>query len=198
MGFATELTGELESQMRIVSSKLGVTRMVVIALAVIIVAGVIITTYIALHQSTSPTSSVHTVDWATMANRQTDFWNITVTNPYTVVLTDAMTVSSGNQNLEVDAYSSPSAQFPAWIVIFVTNATFNFYVYTTNGSIINSGSYLPCNNGVVQIAVTRTQIAFTGTSPVTSDIPFENLVKIVTFSNGGSFNGGQLDMTLTS
>ena len=198
--------------MCIVSSKLGVTRMVVIALVVIIVVGGVVAAYIAFKLSPAPTPTptptpspmpkTHTVDWTTMANHQTDFWNITITNPYTVVLNDTMTVSSGNQLLEIDGVPSggqgvEGTWAPMWIVHFVNNTTFDFFIYATNGSMVNSGYNLPCS-GIVQVVVTATQITVIGTSPVTSNIPFENLVQIVTVNDGGNFNGGHLDITLTS
>jgi hypothetical protein len=152
-------------------------------------------------------SKTHTVDWTTMANYQADLWNITVTNPYTVVLNDTLTVSSGTQALDVNGYPNTSAFAsgipPVWTVVFVSNifasnTTFNFFVYDTNGSIVNAGYSLPCNSGTVQVVMTATQITFIGTSPVTSNLPFENLGQIATLNDGGDFNGGQLDITLTS
>ena len=194
--------------MSIVSSKSGVTRMVVTALILIIVVGSVVAAYVAFKPSPAPTPTptpmpkTHTVDWTTMANHQTDFWNITITNPYTVVLNDTMTVSSGNQLLEIDGVPSggqgvEGTWAPLWIVHFVNSTTFDFFIYAANGSMVNSGYNLPCG-GNVQVVVTATQITVKGTSPVTSNIPFENLVQIVTVNDGGNFNGGHLDMILTS
>jgi hypothetical protein len=195
--------------MCIVSSKSGMTKMVVIALVVIIVVGSIATAYILLKPLTptstptpSPTPYTHTINWRAMANHQTDFWNITVTNPYTVVLNDTMTVSSGNQFLEIDGVPSggqgvEGGWAPMWTVYFVDNTRFDFFIRATNGSMLNSGYDLPCN-GIVQVVATTTQITFIGISPVTSNVSFESLVQIVTVNEGGHFNDGQLDMTLTS
>jgi hypothetical protein len=141
----------------------------------------------------------HTVDSTAIANGQADYWNLSITSPYTVVLNDTMTVSSGNQLLEIDGEWNLSATTPMWTVVFLNNTSFNFFVYGTNGNIINSGYYLPCNNGIVTITVTSTQITFTGTTPnPTSNVTFENLVQIASLNDGGNFTGGELDMTLTT
>ncbi len=138
-----------------------------------------------------------------MANYQTDFWNINVTNPYTVTLNDTMTVSDGNQLLEIDGVpvggqGVEGGWAPMWTVYFVNDTTFDFFVYDSNGNMINSGYNLPCSSGFVQVDMTSTQITFTGTYSTTSNITFENLVQIVTVNEGGNFESGQLDMTLTS
>jgi ABC-type transporter Mla subunit MlaD len=62
------MIGGLKSKMCVVSSKFGVTRMVVIALVVIIVVVVVVAAYIALLRSSSsptptPTVYTHNVDW---------------------------------------------------------------------------------------------------------------------------------------
>ena len=195
--------------MCITSSKVGVMRMVVIALVVIIVVGGGVATYIALKPisgpaptPSSPIPKTHMVNWTTMANHQTDFWNVTIKNHYTIVLNDTMTVSSGNQLLEIDGVPSggqgaEGTWAPRWVVYFVNNTAFDFFIYATNRSMINSGYSLRCS-GIVQVVVTSTQITVTGTSSVTSNIPFENLVQIVTVNDGGNFNGGRLGMALTS
>jgi hypothetical protein len=185
-----------------VSSKSGVKKTAVIALIVIIVAGGITAAYIALRPPNSSSSPyTHTVKWTTMANHQTDFWNITVTNPYTVVLNDTMTASSGNQFLEVDGVPEggqgvEGAWAPMWTVYFVNNTTFDWFIHAPNGSMVSSGSYLPYS-GTVQVVATSTQITFSGISSGKSNMPFENLVQIVTANEGGNFNGGQLDIALT-
>jgi hypothetical protein len=195
--------------MSIVSSKSGVTKVAVISLVVIIVVGSITATYIVLQQPTSTLTSTqssklygHTVNWTTMENHQTDFWNITATNPYTVRLNDTMTVSSGNQFLEIDGVpvggqGVEGGWAPMWTVYFVNNTSFDFFIHDANGSMVNSGYDLPCS-GIVQVVVTTTQITFIGISPVTSNIPFKNLVQIVTVNEGGNFNNGQLGITLKS
>jgi hypothetical protein len=110
-----------------------------------------------------------------------------------------MTVSSGNQLLEIDGEWNLSATTPMWTVMFWNNASFNFFVYDTNGSVVSSGYNLSCNNGIVTVTVTPTQITFTGTSsnPASNMTP-ENLVQIATLNDGGDFTGGELDMTLTA
>jgi hypothetical protein len=109
-----------------------------------------------------------------------------------------MTVSNGNQLLEIDGVGNLTSSTPTWSVVFLDNATFNFFTYDTNGNIVDSGYSLSCDNGFVQVTVTSTQITFTGTVPTVSNVPFETLLQIATLNDGGSFNGGELDMTLST
>jgi hypothetical protein len=175
--------------MRIVSSKSGVTRMVIIALVVIIVVGGIVAAYITLRPSTS-SSSTHTVDWTMMANYQRDFWNITMTNPYTVTLNDSMTVSSGNQYLGVWAHNPAGTII--WEVEF-KNSTYFYYQTLISGGRHDSG-YLGCADGNVQVTVNSAKITFVGTSSFTSNQTFENLGQIATINGDGAFNGGKLNI----
>jgi len=134
-----------------------------------------------------------------MAADQADYWSLsTVTSPYTVVLNDTMAVSSGNQLLEIDGEWNLSAATPMWTVVFLNSTSFNFFVYGTDGSMVNSGYYLPCSNGIVTVTVTLTQITFTGTTSTPSNVPFENLLQIASLNDGGNFIGGELDMTVTT
>ena len=178
-----------------VSSKLGVTKMLVIALVVIVVVGGVAAAYILLQppsSSPSPSSNTHTVDWATMTNYQTDFWNITMTNPYTVVLDDSMTVSSGSQWLSIQANNSTQTQNRVvWQIYFINNSNFQYTTFNSDGSTLDRGQ-MGCNDGVVQVVVTNTAITFIGTSSATSNVPFTNLGQIVTSNGDGNFNGGEL------
>jgi len=140
----------------------------------------------------------HTVDYTTLANSQADYWNLTtITVPYTVVLNDTMVGSSGSQ-LEIDGNWNLSAPTPMWTVLFLNSTDFNFFVYDPNGTIVGAGYSLPCVNGGVQVVVTQTQITFTGTTPTTENVTFENLLQIVSFANNGNFTSGKLDITITT
>ncbi len=136
-----------------------------------------------------------------MVNTGADLWNENIMNPYTVVLNDTMTVSSGTQQLEIDGEGNTSATTPMWTVFFLDNSTFNIFTYDTSGNNIDSYYALPCDSGVVQITVTSNQITFTGTTQTVSTVPFQSLVQIATYNEGGTssnFTGGELDMTLTT
>jgi hypothetical protein len=193
--------GGLKSKMSVVSSKSGVTKMSVIALVVIVVvvAGVA-ASYVLLFQppssSVSPSTNTHTVDWATMAAYQTDFWDITMTSPYTVVLDDSMTVSSGSQWLSVQANNSTQAQNGAvWQIYFMNSSSFQYTTFSSNGSTLDRGQ-LGCTDGVVQVVVTNTTITFIGTTSATSNVPFTNLGQIATSNGDGDFNGGELKINV--
>lgn len=153
--------------------------------------------------SPSPTPTpvptyTHTVNSAAMMNPGVDLWNQTITNAYTAVLNDTMTVSSGNQMLDVEALWQTPAPAPVWTVTFVNSTSFDFWTYYTNGTVIDSGYNLPCNNGIVHVVVTATQITFTGTSSTVSNVPFQNLIQMVSLNGDGTFNGGTLVITLTT
>jgi hypothetical protein len=175
----------------------GVTRMVVIALVVIIVVVVVVAAYIALlRSSSSPTPTptqtrARMVPWQEMANYQTDYWNVTAKQPYTVLLNDSMTVSSGGQWLTITAYSS---NVSIWSVQFI-NST---YIRYSNS---NDYGFLRCNGGIVYVTVNDTAITYTGATSHTSSpsgVNFPSLAQIQTDNGDGNFNGGYLDMTLTS
>jgi hypothetical protein len=123
-------------------------------------------------------------------------------DPYTVLLNDTMTVSSGTQQLEIDGEWNTSSTTPMWTVFFLDDSTFNVFTYDTNGTNIDSYYGLPCASGIVQITVTSDQITFTGaTTQTVSTVTFQNLVQIATYNEGGAssnFTGGELDMTLTT
>ena len=180
--------------MCIVSSKLGVTKMLVIALVVIVVVGGVAAAYILLQppsSSPSPSPNTHTVDWTTMANYQTDFWNITITNPYTIILNDSMTVSSGSQYLDIHGVNSSSGSAESiWEVEFIDNA--NFHYRTFISGVTHDSGNLECANGIVQVVVTGTAITLIGKSSFTSNQTFENLGQITTANADGDFNGGEL------
>jgi hypothetical protein len=184
--------------MCVVSSKLGVTRMVVIALVVIIVVGGVVAAYIAFKPpspTSTPTPKTHMVDWTTMANYITDVWNVTVDSNYQVTLNDTMTVSSGNQYLEIDARNSTDNGAYIWAVWF-KNATYFTYTTYIPGQFSNPQDFggLNCNNGIVTITVTNTSITFVGSSSFTSYVSFRNLAQIRTENGDGNFNGGELNI----
>jgi len=190
-----EVIEELESKMCIVSSKFGLTRMVVIALVVIIVVGGLVTVYIELKPSPTLTPKTHLVNWTTMANYTTDLWNLTADSNYQITLNDTMTVSRGNQYLEIDARNSTSNGAYIWAVWF-KNATYFTYTTYVPGQYSNPQDFggLNCNKGIATITVTNTSITFTGTSSFTSHVRFQNLAQIQTSNGDGNFNGGELSI----
>jgi hypothetical protein len=195
---------------------LGVTRVAVIGLVAIVVVSSVVAAYIALQPPTpshiptttqrptsnpmpdsSPQSSLpktRTIDYTTMIDPSTDYWNLTVTTPYTVTLNDAMTVESGDQYLLVKAGSSNANIGVIWQVWFV-NATYYYYETDVNSQTPNWG-YAYCNNGIVRVSVTNAAITFTGTTSTSFNLPFENLDVIFTTNGDGSFNGGNLSINV--
>ena len=172
--------------------------MVVIALVVIIVVGATVAAYIALHQPTSPMPNTHTVDWTTMANYQTDLWNTTITNPYTVTLKDSMTVSSGDQWLTITAYNDTSGSVATWSVVFMNQTYFEYRTtIPVVGGYQHDYGYLNCNDGIVYVDVNSTTITYKGATSHVSNVTFTSLAQIQTMNGDGDFNGGELDMTLT-
>ena len=176
--------------------------MLVIVLVVIVigVVGGVAAAYVLVLQPPSSSASfspnAHKVDWATMAAYQADFWNITLTSPYTVDLDDSMTVSSSSQWLSIQANNSTQAQNGAvWQIYFMNSSSFQYTTFNSNGSTLDRGQ-LGCNDGVVQVVVTNTTITFIGTTSATSNVPFTNLGQIVTSNGDGYFNGGELKISV--
>jgi len=120
-----------------------------------------------------------------------DCWNVTMTNPYTVSLNDSMTVSSGEQYLGVNGFGSNGL---TWFVVFI-NSTYLYYETVVNGSAVDSG-YLNCVNGIAQVTVDAQTISFIGSTTFTSNVDFQSLNQIQTLNGDGSFNGGELDITV--
>jgi hypothetical protein len=143
----------------------------------------------------SPMPATHTVDYTTMMQQnENDYWNISVTRPYTVMLNDSMTVSSGDQYLQVVGLTGDINN--TWEVLYQNSTYFQYITWDDQGNQIDSG-WLNCDNGIVQITVTDASITFTGTTSFTSPIPFVDLGQIWTANADGIFDGGELDMTLT-
>lgn len=181
--------------MCVVSSKLGVRKMVVIALVVIIILGGILVAHIALKSSSPHPTLSHVVSWQEMANYTLDYWNVTATEPYTVTLDDSMIVSSSAQWLLISAYNSSSLPMEqVWYVEFENKTQF-YYATFVNNNQKDAGS-LNCNNGIVTVIVTNTSITFTGTSSFTSYVSFSNLERITTGNDDGIFTGGELNLDL--
>jgi hypothetical protein len=140
----------------------------------------------------SPMPKTRTVDYTTMISPSTDYWNLTVTSPYIVTLNDSMTVSSGDQYLIIEGESYNGNIGVIWQVWFL-NATYYHYETDVYGQTPNSG-YAYCNNGLVQVSVTNTAIAFIGTTSISFNVPFENLDFVLTRNGDGIFNGGNLSI----
>ncbi len=187
--------------MWVVSSKLGVTKMVVIALVVIFVVGGAVAAYIAVQSPSSshtPTPTVHThnVDWKPLANDQADHWNITINQPYTFVANDTLSVTSGDQLLGITAKNSQSS-YPIWYISYYNATYFLFDVWYNASYFHQAFSY--CNGGAVSVVVNDTSITFIGTSyTVVSGLSFRQLAQIVTTNDDGSFNGGQVHYTISA
>jgi len=187
--------------MRVVSSKLGVTKILAVALVVLIFAGSIGVAYIVLQppsSSPSPTSAGHThsVSWEPLAGNRADYWNITMNQPYTFVATDTLAVSSGEQLLGVTAKNLQSS-FPIWYVSYFNATYFLFDVWYNASYFHQAFSY--CNSGTVSVVVNDTSITFTGTSStVVSGLSFRQLDQIVTTNDDGSFNAGQVGYTISA
>ena len=145
--------------------------------------------------SPSPSVYTHTVDWTTMANGSKDLWNVTTTDPYTVILNDSMTVTSGEQWLQIFCYNSTNNSYydTSWGMAFV-NSTYFMHFYGNMQDI----EYDNCSNGVVTVVVDSNSITFIGTSTYTNYVDFQNLAQIQTSNGDGDFNSQELDVTLTT
>jgi hypothetical protein len=133
----------------------------------------------------TPVNETHTVDWTTMASYTTDFWNITISNPYTITLNDSMTVSSGEQWLTITAQSNTTT---VWSVQFINSTCFRY-------SNFNDYGFLNCDNGIAYVTVNATSITYAGTSSYTSSpsgVTFSSISQIQTENGDGLFNGGKL------
>ncbi len=152
--------------------------------------------------TTPSNSSTHIVDWSTMASGDTDFWNETASSSYLLTLNNTM--ADGYDGLNIEAYNDTNLaiQQPIWSITFY-NGTFFSY----NCGDASAFGYGYCN-GSIQIFVNDSAIIITGvnvanpsspvtgTSPFVINVPFQTLEQIQT-SGSGSFNSGDLDITLT-
>ena len=187
--------------MRVVSSKLGVTKILAVALVVLIFAGSIGVAYIVLQppsSSPAPTlaASTHNVGWEPLADYRTDYWNITINQPYTFAATDSLTVSSGEQLLGVTAKNLQSP-FPVWYVSYY-NATYFLFDVWYNASYFHQ-AFGYCQGGTVSVVANDTSITFIGTShTVVSGLSFRQLDQIVTTNDDGSFNAGRVGYTIST
>jgi hypothetical protein len=181
--------------MRIVFSKLGVSRMVIIALVAIIVVGGIVAAYIALKSSSPSPALSHAVSWQEMANYTMDYWNVTSTQPpYTVLLNDSMTVSSGDQWLTITARSTDNFAF-IWSVIFMNQTYFQYSsTIPVKGGYQYDRGYSSFNDGIVYVVVNSTAITYTGITSHVSNVTFTGLAQIQTENGDGNFTGGELNI----
>jgi hypothetical protein len=134
-----------------------------------------------------------------MANYTTDLWNITISNPYTITLNDSMDVQNGDQCLQILAQncSDSLTQSYVWQVVFI-NGTCISYQIGGSGEKSYAQGYLNCSGGIVQVTTTKTTLTISGSTSFTMSVAFQNLGQIQTSNGDGDFNGGQLDMDLTS
>jgi len=185
--------------MQTVSLRLGVSRILAIALVTIIVIGGIVAVYIALKPSSPPTSQTvsHTIPWQKMANYTLDNWNVTAIKPYTVLLNDSMRVSSGSQWLTITARSTNNLAF-IWSVIFMNQTYFHYSsAFPVMGGNQYDSGYLSCNDGIVHVTVNNTAINYTGTTSHLSKVTFTRLAQIQTENGDGNFNGGELSINIS-
>jgi len=106
-----------------------------------------------------------------------------------------MTVSSGQQWLQVFAYNSTNDTYydTSWGVVFV-NSTYFMHFYGNMQDV----EYGNCSNGIVTVVVDSNSVTFVGTSSYTNHIGFQNLEQIQTSNGDGDFNGNELNMKLTT
>ncbi len=133
-----------------------------------------------------------------MQNPGTDTWNQAQTAPYTATLNDSMTVSSGNQLLEISAYNSTdtTTQWYVWQVEFINSTYIQFTVDNLGGANYVQGN-LYCINGVVQVSITPSSVTITGTSSYSESMNLQSVAQIQTVNVGGDFNGGNLVISVT-
>ena len=125
-----------------------------------------------------------------------DYWSVSVTSPsYTVELNDSMTVSSGNQYLQVEGLTSDINT--TWVVSYLNSTYFEYCTFNSQGNQLSSG-WLNCTNGIVYVEVNGTSITFIGTTSFTQNVNFVNLGQIWTTNADGSFDGGELEITVST
>ena len=138
----------------------------------------------------TPTPSpgnTHTVDYtAMMTGNEQDNWDLSETQPYTLLLDDKMTVSSGDQWLQISGLSSGST---VWSVTFINSTT-----YQVRGN----SSFFQCTNGLVYVIVSSNSITIEGSTQYVTSTPFQSISQVRTVNGDGNFNGGELVMTLTT
>jgi len=138
----------------------------------------------------------HTIDWTPLANYEADSWNISVSQEYTFVANNTLTVSSGIQLLGITAQNSQNA-YPIWYISYYNTTYFLVDVWYNESNFYQDFGY--CDNGVVSVVVNSTSITFTGTSQiVVTGVNFTHLDLIVTTNDDGAFNGGQVNYTIIS
>jgi NO-binding membrane sensor protein with MHYT domain len=121
-----------------------------------------------------------------MTGSETDYWDVSVSSDYTIALQDSMTVSSGDQWLLISALNGGST---VWSVTFL-----NSTAYQIGGS----STVFSCINGLVYVVVNSNSITFIGTTSNTVSATFTSLTQIRTANGDGDFNGGNLEIALTT
>ena len=135
--------------------------------------------------STPNPGATHMVDYtAMMTGSENDYWEVSVSNGYTITLQDSMTVSSGDQYLLISALNDGST---VWSVTFLTSST---YQIGGNSTVFN------CVDGLVYVVVNSNSITFIGATSNTVSATFTSLTQIRTMNGDGDFNGGNLEITL--
>jgi hypothetical protein len=138
----------------------------------------------------------HGVGWEPLANYQVDYWNVSISQPYTFVANNTLTVSSGIQLLGITAQSSQNS-YPIWYISYYNATYFLVDVWYNESNFFQA--FGDCNDGIVSVVATTTSITFIGTSQIeVTGLNFTQLDQIVTTNDDGSFNGGQVDYTLSS
>ena len=142
-------------------------------------------------------SQTHTVPWTTMMQpNDNDYWNVSASIPYNVILTDSMTTVGSEQYLQVEGLSQGTQSL--WTALFQNSTCFLFYTFDNQGNQVDSGQ-LDCPNGIVTVSVNATSITFYAglQSIFVSTVASQNLGEIWTTNADGDFNGGELTITVS-
>lgn len=130
-----------------------------------------------------------------MQGNEDDYWNVTETGNYTVTLNDSLTVTGGDQDLQVVGLSGNITN--TWEVFFQNSTYFQYAVWNEQGNQTASG-WLNCTEGNVTVQVSESGITFSGDTSVPIQGNFVNLGQIWTTNAGGDFDGGELDIAATA
>jgi hypothetical protein len=146
----------------------------------------------------TPTQN-HTVPYITMMSGSlTDDWNVNIGSDYEIVFRNTMTVSSGDQYLEIQGRDLDGNR--VWAFDFY-NGTYLDYTsdafttplpstYDPNGG-LNS-------NGTVALIVQGTTLTFVTTYGNSSGTWGDYPTDVLVLNGDGVFNGGKLDITVTA
>lgn len=143
----------------------------------------------------APTATLtqnHTVPYTAITGEfADDEWIVNVGSDYEVVITNRMTVSSGDHYLGVDAEDFDG--YGIWAIDF-QNGTYLDQIQDTHNQYDNLDS-----NGTIALIVQGSTITFVtafGSEQGTIDGGYPVMIRAL--NNDGDFNGGELDITVTA